>query len=97
MIKESKTMTKKDLIVDFVALHEKKGARYVDIIKFIFEHNNPCCTYTNENRGYYSSAFSSFTNYLLKGENCLEKIGNRYYAKRQGVTWHVPCFLTPKK
>ena len=85
-------MTNKDLIVDFVALHGKKGARYTDIIKFIYEHNNPGMTYDRSNRGYYSSAFSRWTydgrdrRYLLKGDTCLVKLGELYFAKIKQAT-----------
>ena len=88
-------MTKKDLIVDFVALHGKNGARFVDIQKFIFEHNNPGKKYDWwTNRGYYCSGFSKWTydgkdkRYLLNGDTCLVKLGELYFAKRDGKILH---------
>ena len=88
-------MTKKDLIVDFVALHGKDGARFTDIQKFIFEHNNPGKEYDwQRNRGYYCSGFSKWTydgkdrRYLLKGDTCLVKLGELYFAKRNGKILH---------
>ena len=87
-------MTKKDLIVDFVALHGKDGARFTDIQKFIYEHNNPGRTYGRNNRGYYSRAFSGYgwdgtdRRYLLKGDTCLVKLGELYFAKRDGKILH---------
>ena len=88
-------MTKKDLIVDFVALHGKDGARFVDIQKFIFEHNNPGEKYDWwKHRGYYCRAFSGMgwngedRRYLLKGDTCLVKLGELYFAKRDGKILH---------
>ena len=97
-------MTNKQLILYFVALQGKKGARYTDIIKFIYEHNNPLLTYQPvSNRGYYSCAFSSFgydgkdKRYLLKGKNRLEKIGNRYYVADPTDDWcHYSSMPSPK-
>jgi hypothetical protein len=84
-------MTKKDLIVNFVArTHGKNGARFTDIQKFIYEYNNPGMTYGRSNRGYYCCAFSSISydgtdrRYLLKGNTCLVKIGELYFAKING-------------
>ena len=88
-------MTKKDLIVDFVALQGKDGARFTEIQKFIFEHNNPGKKYSRKNRGYYCCAFSSWgydgtdKRYLFKGDNCLIKLGELYFAKRDGKILHT--------
>jgi hypothetical protein len=88
-------MTKKDLIVDFVALQGEEGARYTEIQKFIYELNNPGKKYSTKNRGYYSCAFSSWTysgvdrRYLLKGDTCLVKLGELYFAKRDGKILHT--------
>ena len=98
-------MTKKDLIVDFVALHGKDGARFVDIQKFIYEHNNPGRTYGRNNRGYYCQGFSGMgwdgedRRYLLKGDTCLVKLGELYFAKRDGKILHtsrIPGGMTTK-
>ena len=89
-------MTKKDLIVDFVALQGKDGARFTEIQKFIYEYNHPGMEYDwFSNRGYYCSAFSSWgydgtdKRYLFKGENCLIKLGELYFAKRDGKILHT--------
>ena len=82
-------MTNKQLILDFVALQGKKGARYTDIIKFIYEHNNPLLTYQPvSNRGYYSCAFSSFG---YDGKD------NRYYVADPTDDWcHYSSMPSPK-
>jgi len=88
-------MTKKDLIVDFVSRQGKYGARFTEIQKFIYEHNNPGMTYGRNNRGYYCSAFSSWgydgtdRRYLLKGDTCLVKLGELYFAKKNGKILHT--------
>ena len=91
-----KNMTKKDLIVNFVAQQGKEGARYTEIQKFIYEHNHPGKKYNStKNRGYYSCGFSSWTyhgtdrRYLLKGDTCLVKLGELYFAKRDGKILHT--------
>ena len=89
-------MTKKDLIVDFVALHGKDGARFVDIQKFIFEYNHPNRKYDWwTNRGYYSCAFwdgghFSKPGHLITGPTRLVKINNKWYAERNGNVVHDP-------
>ena len=76
-----KIKNKKDLILDYVETYGKKGARYTDVIKFIYEHNHPKLKYDHVwNRGYYSCAFSGWDPYLLTGANRLEKVGKRYFA-----------------
>ena len=96
-----KKLTKKDLIVNFVAQQGKRGARYTEIQKFIYEHNNPGMTYDSRwNRGYYSSGFSSWNyngsyngtdrRYLLKGDTCLIKLGELYFAKKNGKILQTP-------
>jgi len=93
-----KNMTKKDLIVDFVALHGSKGAKFTEIQQFIYEFNNPGKTFDKiNNRGYYSSAFSNTiimgrmtADYLLTGDACLVKLGKLYFAKRDGKILHEP-------
>jgi len=72
-------LTKKSMILIYVK--SKGEASYTDIIKFIFEFNNPGEIYNHEeNRGYYSSAFSSYNNYLLTGKKRLVKKPNGKYA-----------------
>ena len=81
--------TKKDAILDYVELEfGSEGARYTDIIKFAYylgAHNAP--KYDNNNRGYYSCAFSPRMNghliqggrdFLVKGINKNGK--ERYFA-----------------
>ena len=81
--------TKKECILDYVTnTFRDKGARYTDIIKFAYylgAHNAP--KYDNNNRGYYSCAFSYRMNghlimggkdYLVKGINSEGQ--ERYYA-----------------
>ena len=86
-------MTKKQLIVEYVAKQGNDGARYTDIQRFIYEHNHGPNTFDPvENRGYYSCAFSQicrwtkgksrYKNYLMHGDG-LVKVDGRYYAKRQ--------------
>ena len=72
-----KFRTKKDCILDYVTTSFRdKGARYTDIIKFAYylgAHNAP--KYSNENRGYYSCAFSPRMNgHLVQG-------GKDYFVK----------------
>ncbi len=81
-------MTKKQLIVDYVAM--KGGASYSEIIKYIYEHNHGKDTFDPvENRGYYSSAFSKMCRYsgkdgryLLQGDGLKKMPNGRYYAVR---------------
>jgi hypothetical protein len=99
-------MTKKDLIVDFVALQGESGARFTEIQKFIYELNNPGIKYNStRNRGYYCSGFSKWTydgkdkRYLLTGDTCLVKLGELYFAKRDGKILHTskrPGGMYPK-
>ena len=79
-------MKKKALILNFVESQGEGGARYTDIIKFIFEYNHPGFEYTTRNRGYYSSGFSQHCRwtgkdgrYLLNGYDRLEKMDNGNY------------------
>jgi hypothetical protein len=74
-------LTKKFMILSYVK--SKGEASYTDIIKFIFEFNNPGETYNyKENRGYYSGAFTGWENknYLLRGDKRLIKKPNGKYA-----------------
>ena len=81
-------MTKKQLIVDYVAMNN--GATYSEIIKFIYEHNHGKDTFDPvENRGYYSSAFSKMCRYsgydgryLMKGDGLKKMPDGKYYAIR---------------
>ena len=62
--------TKKDAILDYVESEfGSEGARYTDVIKFAYylgAHNAP--KYDNNNRGYYSCAFSPRMNgFLIQG------------------------------
>ena len=62
--------TKKDAILDYVENEfGPRGARYTDIIKFAYYLGAPnALKYTSENRGYYSSAFSSrMGGHLIQG------------------------------
>jgi len=83
--------TKKDCILDYVTNEFGiLGARYTDIIKFAYYLGAPnALKYTSENRGYYSSAFSSRMgghliqggkDFLVKGINKNGK--ERYFAYR---------------
>ena len=90
MIKESKTMTKKQQIIDYVAINS--GATYTEIIKFIMKLNyGPTHSYDwRTDRGYYACAFwkSGYRNgHLLtpgKFDEYLTKIGKKWFAVRQG-------------
>jgi len=86
-------MTKKQLIVDYVAKQGDNGARYSEIQKFIYEHNHGPNTFDPvENRGYYSCAFSQicrytrgkskYKNYLMHGDGLKKLPNGRYYAIR---------------
>ena len=84
-------MTKKQLILDYVAM--KDGATYTEIIKFIYELNHPGRKYNwKDNRGYYSCAFWDGGYFSKRGhlitpgkfDEYLTKIGGKYYTVRQG-------------
>ena len=62
--------TKKDAILDYVELEfGSEGAKYTDIIKFVYYLGAPNAPkYTSENRGYYSCAFNTrFSGHLIQG------------------------------
>ncbi len=86
-------ITKKEKIITWVASQGDKGARYTDIQRFIYEHNNGKGTFDPvENRGYYSCAFSQvcrytkgkskYKNYLMHGDGLTKMPNGRYYATR---------------
>lgn len=75
-----KLKTNKDCILDYVENYfGSKGARYTDIIKFAYYLNpsNNNFTYTNANRGYYSSGF----NRRIETNGWLVKGGKDYLVK----------------
>ena len=89
--------TKKDAILDYVESEfGSEGARYTDVIKFAYylgAHNAP--KYDNNNRGYYSCAFSYRMNghliqggkdYLVKGIN---DEGKERYFTLSSVNYHT--------
>ena len=87
-------MTKKFMILTYVK--SKGQASYTDIIKFIFEFNHPGKVYNyKENRGYYSAAFSSYNNYLLKGSKRLIKniVGKYSYFEEKPRTQEESDYL----
>jgi len=77
-------MTKKQIIIDYVAM--KNGATYTEIIKFAFEHSHPGQRYNwRTNRGYWSGAFVGGC-LMTPGryDEYLTKIENKYYTVRSG-------------
>ena len=90
MIKESETMTKKQQIIDYVAI--KDGATYTEIITFIFELNHPGKRYNwRTNRGYWSGGFGRGC-LMTSGryDEYLTKIEGKYYAVREGKIVNYP-------
>ena len=57
--KEIKSKVKKHYVLEYVDSLGDKGARYTDIIKYMYELENPGQTYTYENRGWYSTYFNN--------------------------------------
>jgi len=99
MIREVKPMTKKQQIIDYVALND--GATYTEIIKFIMKLNfgQDYDYHWQSDRGYYSCAFwkSGYkTGHLIspgKFDEYLTKIGKKWFAVRQGkiINSQNPC------
>ena len=83
-------MTKKQMIIDYVAIND--GATYTQIIKFIFEHNHSGQTYNwRSNRGYWSGGFGRGC-LMTSGryDEYLTKIEGKYYAVREGKIVNYP-------
>ena len=55
---EIKSKVKKHYVLEYVDSLGDKGARYTDIIKYMYELENPGQKYTSANRGWYSSYFN---------------------------------------
>ena len=52
---KTKKKVKKAYVLDFVDSRGAEGATYTDIIRYMYELDNPGETYTTENRGWYST------------------------------------------
>lgn len=79
-----KPITKRARIINFVA-SKRYGARYTDIIKFIWEFNHPGLQFNSkECRGYYSTSFTTHGNL---------RVGSTHLVKRYNFLGQTRYFV----